>query len=187
VVLVTLVIDMDLWRHFAEPEIRGQTQDRQADKDRRNYGQHGEDVVPFQNKSDSRHCRDRCQVKVVRYLMMASLALHLPFHNAADPPVPRREPIGEINVDQQRPIEHWRRRQPLQIGILPLHQRRVLGRRLGRRLYPYRAAVLLNDLIIARARTRLGFVRRWGDWRVSMPMVLPDWRHIPAVPFSMPI
>ena len=109
------------------------------------------------------------------------------FHNAADTPVPRREPIGTINVDQQRPIEYRCRRQPFRLWPLPLHQRGVIGRHLAGRLNPHRTAVPLNNLIVDRRRRRLPFGRRWGGWHIDMAMVLPDRRHIPTVPFGVPV
>ena len=136
---------------------------------------------------DTRHCRQQCQRQSRHIPHDDVLVLHLPFHNAADPPVPRREPIGTIDVDQQWPIEYWCRRQPFRFGVLPLHQRGVISRHLGGRLHPHRATVFLNNLIIDKRRSRLPFGRRWDGRDVARAIVLPDRRHIPAVPFGVPV
>ena len=108
-------------------------------------------------------------------------------HNAADPSIPWRELIWTIDVEQRRPIEYWSRRQPFRIGILPLHQRGVISRHLRGRPHPYRAAILLNNLIIVGGLSRLTFGRRWDGGSVGTATVLPNRRHVPTVPFGVPV
>ena len=93
---------MKLRRRFTEPKIGRQAQNRHADEDRRDHGQHDEDVAPFQQKGDTRHRRQQCQRQSRHIPHDHVLALHLPFHNAADPPIPRREPLGTIDVNDHQ-------------------------------------------------------------------------------------